>query len=483
MKITRLCAPALAGLTLAGCVTLGPDYRRPQLPVPDAYSAGAATGEVPDAWWKLFGDPRLDQLVEEALAGNQDLVAAAARVEEARALAGVTRADRFPRLDSSLSGSRSQLSKQTAQVPPGVPLEFDRYRLSASLSFEIDFWGRLARASEAARAELLASEEGRRNVRLALAADVAGAYFDLLAFDRQLAIAHSTLETRSESVRLQKLRFDAGTISELDLAQAQAELASAEATVPVLERAVRQTEDRMAVLLGRIGGKVEHGDRLDDVKLPETPVGLPSDLLARRPDVVAAEHGLVAANARIGVAKAELFPSIRLTGYYGSESKELADLLSTGTTIWQAALGLVQPIFNAGKGRRNLEAVRARERQALAGYTKAVESAFAEVEDALVARSTGAAERAALERQVEALSRARKLANLRYEAGDASYLEVLDADRFLFGAELEWVRARRTELGAAVALFRAIGGGWGGPDTGSTGGATAAASDPGAGVE
>ncbi|HLF57725.1 MAG TPA: efflux transporter outer membrane subunit [Thermoanaerobaculia bacterium] len=477
--LVRPLAAAVAALSITACASVGPDYRRPGIAVPDAYSAGAAAGEIPDAWWTLFGDAELDRLVGEALAANQDIALAAARVDEARALAGVARADRFPQVSAGASGSRTKLSQDTATVPPGFELERDAVRATGTLSFELDFWGRLRRAHEAARAELLATEEGRRNVRLAVVSEVATAWFDRLALDRQLAIARETLVTRNESVRLQRLRFDAGSISELDLSQAEAELAATEATVPQLERTVRQTENRLAVLLGRVGGEIPRAGSLVELKVPEIPAGLPSELLARRPDVVGAEQRLVAANARIGVARAALFPSITLTGYAGSESQQLADLFASGTSVWQAALGLVQPIFNAGKLRRQVDAAEARERQALASYAKTVETAFAEVEDALVARSTGAEERAALARQVAALARARRLAVLRYEAGDASYLEVLDAERNLFRADLELVRAQRGEAGAAVALFRALGGGWplaAAPDTASPETAPAGAS-------
>jgi len=230
--------------------------------------------------------------------------------------------------------------------------------------------------------------------------------------------------------------------------------------VPALERQLAQTEHRLGVLRGRFGGSVERRADLARLELPQIPAGVPSQLLARRPDVVAAELALVAANARIGIARAEYFPTISLTGYTGSESKELGDLLASGTGIWQLAANLVQPIFQHGRAKRNLEAVRARDRQALAAYVKSVQTAFAEVEDALVARSTGAAERAALERAVEALGRARRLARLRYDAGDSSYLELLDAERSLFRAELACEQARRAEAGAVLSLVRALGGGW-----------------------
>ena len=475
--------------TLSGCGTLGPDYRRPAIPLPPGYSAAmpadAAPG-VPDAWWSLFGDPALDRLEAEALAANQDLAAAAGRVEEARALLGLTRADRFPEVSAGLSGSRSRLSQQTSQLPPGFPLEFTRISASLDATYEFDFWGRFARATEAARAELLATEEGQRNVRLGVSASVATAYLDLLSLDRQLAIARETRTSREEAVRLQKLRYDGGTISELDLAQAQAALAATEAAVPALERALRQTEDALGVLLGRFGGAVERGSGsgtesggetgLVSLTLPAVPGGLPSELLLRRPDVVAAEQGLVAANARIGQARAAYFPSFSLTGSLGQESTVLSELASSGAGVFSAALRLVQPIWNAGRTKRQVEGATARQHQALAAYLKAAQSAYADVEDALAARSTGTTEREALARQVEALARALHLSQLRYDAGESSYLEVLDAERGLFRAQLDATRARRDELAAAVSLFKALGGGWTG--TGSSAEATPTAPPP-----
>ncbi|MGE0639259.1 MAG: efflux transporter outer membrane subunit [Thermoanaerobaculia bacterium] len=466
-------ALSLPALLLTGCLTLGPDYERPELPVPDTYSAppasSAAEASIAPDWWTEFGDPALDALVAEALSANQDLVAAVARVDEARAIAGLTDADRLPAITGGASGSRDRFSEQTSQFPPGVPLERDTYRASASLSFELDFWGRLARLSEAARAELLASEEGRRNVELAVAAETVTAYFDLLALDRQLAVADATLASRQEAVRLQRLRFDAGTISELDLAQAEAELAATESAVPLRQRALRRTEDRLTVLLGRIGGTIPRpsgigpdgtGIEVSQVRIPDVPVGLPSDLLVRRPDLVAAEQRLIAANARIGAARAAYFPSISLTGYAGSESDELSGLFKSGTSIWGLAASVLQPIFQGGKVRRGVEIAEARQRQALASYTLTVQTAFAEVEDALVDRRTSIAEREALGRQVEALNRAQHLARLRYDAGDSSYIDVLDAERNLFSAQLAWITARRAEFAAAVQLFKALGGGW-----------------------
>lgn len=473
--LPRTIALGALAAALAGCLSLGPDYVRPDLALPEGYSveAAGASGAVPDDWWTLFGDATLDGLVAEALAANQDLAAAAARVEEARALAGLARADRFPEVTLDASGSKTQFSSDNPQIPPGVPREFEVYRAALAVSYELDFWGRLRRASEAARAELLATEEARRSVRLGVIAETASAYFDLLALDRQRQVTIDTRGTRDEAAQLQGLRFDAGTISELELAQAQSEVAAADATVPAIERLQRRAENRLAVLLGRLGGTIVRGAGLDTIVAPAVPVGLPSDLVARRPDVLAAEQRLAAATARIGAARAGYFPSFSLTGYAGSESSELSNLLGSGTSVWQAALGLVQPIINAGRTRRGVEAARARERQAAAGYLMAVQVAFAEVEDGLAARRTSADARAAIARLVESRRRSRVLSDIRYEAGESSFLEVLDADRELFRAQLELEAARRDELLAAVDLFRALGGGWeregdGAPSSAST---------------
>jgi len=454
-------------LVLAGC-TVGPDYERPAFELPAAYEGGGeAPAALADDWWTLFGDPALDRLVEEALAANQDLALAAARVEEARSLAGFARAERFPKLDAVVSASRAKLARDTANIPPEFPVEFDTRRATASLSFELDFWGRLARAHEAARGELLASEEGRRNVRLAVAAAVVDGWHDLASFRRRLEIARETAGSRRDAVRLQRLRFDAGTISELDLAQAEAELAATEAAVPALERALEQTGHRLAVVLGRIGDPVDPATaELDPERLPEIPAGLPSELLARRPDVVASEGRLAAANARIGVARAAYFPSIALTGYAGSESRELSDLFASGTGVWRAAVDLVAPVLHAGRAKRQLEAAKARRARALATYAKTVQTAFSEVEIALVGRSRDDEERLALGRQVEALGRVARLARLRYDAGESSYLEVLDAERNLFRAELDLAASERAEAASVVALVRALGGGWAGATEG-----------------
>ena len=473
--MNRVFQPTLRGFAVAGvvghalfslsCRSVGKQYARPDIALPAAFSSGASSeaqpAPLPDAWWQLYGDPKLDALIEEAYANNQDLALAAARIDESRALLGLADADRKPRVDASGSAAQIERTREALGVPPGFPIDVDRgqFGISVGASYEFDLWGRYARGSEAARADLLATVEGQRVVRLSLAAEIALAYADLLVADRQLEISNDTVATRRESVDLQKLRLDAGTISELDLAQAEAELAATEAAIPAIARFRRQTEDRLAVLLGRIGGTVERGG-LDRFNLPEIPAGLPSDLLVRRPDVQVAEARLIAANARLAVAKTNLFPRLSLTASGGLESTELAKLFTSPAGVWQLALSVLQPLFDAGRNRRGIDAASARERQALALYLRSVQSAFADVEDALVARESGAQERGALERQVEALARARRLATIRYEAGDSSYLEVLDSERALFRSQLEWLRSRRDELAASIGMFRALGGGW-----------------------
>jgi multidrug efflux system outer membrane protein len=355
----------LAGVALAlsGCLTLGSKYERPEIAAPEQYRgavAGAVPGPISDTWWKEFGDPRLDALVDEALQANQDLRLAAARVEEARAIYGEAQSDRYPQVTAGVSGVRTKLSRETSQLPSGVDLTSTRYHAAANLSYELDFWGRLARASEAARAEMIATEEGRRLVEVGLIADVVTGYFDLVSLEEQAEVTRQTIETRTESVRLQKLRYDAGTISELDLAQAEAELAAAEAAAPVIDVLRRQSEDQMGILLGRMGGVPvpDASVRLGALHLPEVPAGLPSDLLTRRADVVAAEQRLVAAHARIAVARAGYFPSINLNRYAGSESARALGLFAAGTNIWSAAASLLAAHLPAGKVTRQVEAAR-----------------------------------------------------------------------------------------------------------------------------
>jgi multidrug efflux system outer membrane protein len=465
--MTRRTAPRLllllAAVALAGC-TLGPDYRRPEVPLPDAWQAPAGgPGSLADlGWWELFEDPALQALVRTALEGNADLRVAVARVLEARALLGVTRADQFPEVDNrAAADTRRQTERGSMPLPRTVDPESEHFRTTLDLLFEIDLWGRLRRATEAARAEVLASEAARRAVVTTLVGDVAQAYFSLRALDRERDIAVRTLESRRESLRLVALRFREGLTSELDLRRAESEAATAAAAIPLLEQRIAQTEHRLAVLVGRNPGAVVRGRELTEQPVPPAvPAGLPSALLERRPDLVQAEQRLVAANARIGEAKAAFFPQIRLTGVFGVESAELSDLFTGPARVWQLGPSVTIPIFNAGRNQARLDATEARRAQALALYEGAVQQAFREVEDALVAHWKTREARRELEALVAAARRTLELADLRYRNGLANFLEVQDPQRQLFAAELALAQAQRDQLLAVVQLYKALGGGW-----------------------
>ncbi len=459
MKSLRIAA-ALVCVSLFAACSFAPKYNRPDLPVPEKFTVAAAQDSIQMDWWTLFADSTLNTLVEEALANNQDLAAAAARVEQARAIAGVAKAALYPEINVQGSGNRTQITDDAAS---GRDNPFNSFDLLGTISYELDFWGKLRNANKAARNQMLATEEGRRNVELSLISEVIITYFDLLSQDRQLAVSLSTQASRQESVRLQRLRYDAGSISQLDLSQAEAELASTDATVPVFERQVRQSENRMAVLLGRIGGSVprgENGDRIDAVTSPEIPVGLPSVLIARRPDVMGAEYAMIGANANIGAARALYLPSISLTGYGGWQSDDLSQLITKNTDVWQASASVFQTIFAPGRTQRQIDLAWGQYRETLANYISSVQIGFADVEDALVARRTGVLIREAEDREVAARKSAHDLAQIRYDAGESSYIEVLDAQRQLFQAQLLLAEARRGELVASVQLFKALGGGW-----------------------
>jgi len=462
MKSLRIPA-ALVCVGLLSACSLAPKYHQPDLPVPDSFTVAASQDSIPMDWWTLFGDTTLNALVEEALSNNQDLAAAAARVEQARALAGVAKAQLYPEINVQGSGARTKIPDNQFSTAPGAENPFNSFDLLGTISYELDFWGKLRNANKAARNRMLATAEGRRNVELTLVSDIVSTYFNLLANDRALAVTRSTLESRQESVRLQRLRYEAGSISQLDLSQAEAELASTEATVPVFERNVRQAENRMAVLLGRIGGSVARSDdgmHIDEIAAPEIPVGIPSELIARRPDVMGAEYAMIGANANIGVARANYLPSISLTGYGGWESDDLSQLITKDTGMWQASVGVFQTIFAPGRTQRQVDLAWGLYRETLANYIGSVQIAFADVEDALVARRTNELSRQAEDREVEARTMALNLAQIRYDAGESSYIEVLDSQRQLFQAQILQADARRGELNSYVQLFKALGGGW-----------------------
>ncbi len=452
-------------LMLGGC-SVWPAYQQPKSELPAAWQgASAQTLPLGERWWTLFDDKSLDALVAEAFEHNRDLALAAARVGEARALSRVADSQLFPSVDATAQRDRTRAS-EVAPIPiPASALERNSYRAQLNVSYELDLWGRLRGAGNAARAELLATEAARDTVRVALAADVVRAYFTLLALDEQIAATRRALSLREDNLKLQRVRHKAGLIGDYQLRQLEAELAAAQAQLPALQRDRTAQELAFAVLLGRSPRAISEssvalaGDG-NVAPPPLAPEGLPSDLLLRRPDIVQAEQRLIAQHARIAVARAALFPRISLTGYLGSESRALGDLFTGPSLIWQLAAGVAQPIFQAGRLQGEIEAVKAREKQALAQYQKAVQEAFREVQQALSAQTRAREVFEAENARADALKDTLRLARIRYDNGLVSQLEVIDAERNLLAADLNRVDALRARRVAVADLVRALGGGW-----------------------
>jgi multidrug efflux system outer membrane protein len=460
--MTRRIALLMLGLVLAGCA-VGPDYRRAAVPTPDAWRDGPGVSDPASladlAWWELFEDEALRRLVQAALETNKDLRVAVARVEQARAQHGVVRAAQFPQIGAGGSVTTNRISDN---VPPlGQGGTTDLLSATVDLTFELDIWGRLRRASEATRAELLASEEARHAVVMTLVSDVATAYLQLRQLDLELETTRRNVGSRQSSLQLARDRFEAGVASALDLHQAEAELASTAAQIPNLERQIVQTENLLSIVLGRNPGAIDRGRPLTGQTSPPTvPAGLPSALIERRPDIRQAEAALVAANARIGVAKAAFFPQISLTGLFGVESVALSDLFTGPSRVWQFGPTLTVPIFTAGRNTANLKLAEAREREVLVRYEQAIQQAFREVEDALIAHRKAREALAEQDAAVRASRQALDIAEQRYTSGLTSYLAVLDAQRTLLAAEVSESRTLLAQLVAVVQLYRALGGGW-----------------------
>lgn len=455
----------VASALLAGC-SMGPAYERPATELPEAWNAVPAQGQAMAAerWWAIYGDTTLDLLVNEALTNNQDLALATARLDEARALARIADAQLIPSVDATFQRDRTRRSNSTATQFPGA-LENNNYRGQLNVAYELDLWGRLRDNTKAARAELLATTAARETVRIALTAEVARSYYALVAYDAQLVATRRSLELRQSDFKLQRIRADAGLINEFTLRQLEAEVAAAQAQLPALERRRTGEELALGVLLGRspralINENVTRTAESGQPATPVVPADLPSSLLLRRPDVVSAEQRLIAANARIGAARAALFPQIGLSGYLGSESAALTDLFTGPARIWSLGFGLAQPIFQGGRLFGEIEAVEARERQALAQYQKTLQTAFRETHDALVAQTKAREVFDAESARVAALNESLRLARIRYVNGLSSQLEALDAERNLLNAELNRVDALRAQRAAIADVVRALGGGW-----------------------
>ena len=462
----RRAAFALA-LAASAC-TVGPTYKRPVAHLPEAYRGGAPTSTVAadepslgdQKWWGVFQDEQLQELIRTALRQNFDVRLGAARVAEARAQLGITRADQFPQVDASALADRERVS--ASPVPfPSQAFERNLFQAGASTSWEVDFWGKFRRATEAARATLAATEWGRRAVVTSLVAQVAEAYFALRAIDLNLDISRQTLASRRESLRLTQVRAEGGAASELDVRQAEQLVFGASATIVDLERQAQQQENLISILQGNNPGAVPRGRTLTDQPLiPQVPTGLPSALLERRPDIVEAEQTLVAASANIGVARANFFPTVSLTGSGGFQSAALSSLLTGPAAFFTVGATLLQPVFTAGRTRSQVELAEVRREEALLAYQQTIQQSLRDVSDALIAYRQDREFREQQQQLARSAAEALRLTTVRYQGGVSSYLEVLDADTRLFIAQLGLAQAQLNELRALVQIYRALGSGW-----------------------
>ena len=447
----------LLAVPLSACM-VGPDYRRPEVEVPVAWRLGPTeAGEISNiAWWDQFQDPVLSNLVRTALANNKDLEIATANVDQAFAQYGIVRSAQFPQVDARASATRERSS---ASIRLGGQT-FNDYGVNLSASFELDIWGKLRRATESARASLLASQQGKGTVVLTVVTTVASGYIQLRALDRQLEIAQRTSQSLGEAARLQRVRFEEGAVPASDYQQAESQYREAVARVPELERQIAQQENFLSVLLGRNPGSIPRGRDIDALLFPAVPEGLPASLLERRPDIRQAEQNLIAANADIGVAKAAYFPDISLTALLGLESAQLSNLFKGPSRVWSFGAGVLQPIFNAGRIRGQVAQAEALQRQALHTYEKSIISAFQDVENALIDRTKFGQVREEQAKNVEALRSFRDLADLRYREGATIYLEVANAEQSLFNAQLAYVATQSQLFQSYANLYKAMGGGW-----------------------
>jgi multidrug efflux system outer membrane protein len=460
---------ALAGVgllaTLLPACTVGPSYKKPAVPAPAAYRGGSPEPAGPSdvasfgdqKWWDAFQDDALRDLIRAALQQNYDVRIAAARIVQARGLLGITQADQLPEVGAGVSAVNQRLP----QSPGRPPIETSAAQVSLSAAWELDFWGKFRRATESARASLLSEEWAQRHVISSLVSDVASAYFQLREQDLELEISRQTLTSRTDSLRLTQVLADRGATSLLDVRQAEQLVFSAGASIAELEMRIEQQENFISILVGRNPESVARGRGLIDQPHPvEVPAGLPSSLLERRPDILQAEQQLVAANARIGVAKADYFPNISLTGMGGYQSSALSRLFAGPAGLWAFGASALQPVFEGGRIRNRVGVAEARAEEATLVYRRTVQQAFRDVSDALVAYRKSQEVRSQQQQLSTAAEDATRLSNLRYRGGAASYLEVLDSETRSFAAQLALAQARLRELQSLVQIYRSLGGGW-----------------------
>ena len=467
-----LAASIACAMALTGCVTLGPDYQRPDVPLPQTWRSDLPNAKdvVNTEWWKGLGDPALDALIAEAIDANKDLQLATLRVEQFDAKLLITRADGRPQVGYSASAQRKRYSEELPRPirnpgqDPNQPLEIEgpyqnAFELGGNFSWELDLWGRVRRAREAASADVMASEDARRAMMLTVVTSVATSYVQLLALDHQLELARQAQKNRSDALTLIQKKYEGGAASQLDVARAKAALYDVAGAVPDLERQVAELENATSLLLGRNPGPVTRSTLLA-LKLPAVPAGIPSDILERRPDVMEAEQNLVSANAKIGVAKAEYFPTISLTALLGLGSTEQYNLFQRSAGTGSVGAGLLGPIFSGGRIKGDIREAESVQKQMLVTYQQTVQTALREVEDALVFRAKAGEIATAGEQQLAALRDSVRLSDARYEGGQSSYLDVLDAQQELYEAQDKQVGRDRDTYLALISIYKAMGGGW-----------------------
>jgi outer membrane protein, multidrug efflux system len=457
----RFVLAVLASL-LAGCM-VGPDYKQPAVDVPVAfrYEDRDAKATANTGWWKQFQDPVLDAMIAEALANNKNVKIAVANIEQSAAVLVQARSPLFPQFQYGGSAARERSSEAgSVPLPSIIANPHSSYQVLASASWEIDLWGRIRRLSESAQAQLFATEEAWHGVILSLLASVASDYIQLLGLDEQLLVSKRTLATYAESVKLFEIRYKYGQVSMMNVEQARSQYETAAAAIPQLESQIAQTENALCILLGRNPGPVQRGKTIYQLALPAVPAGLPSDVLANRPDIRQAEQGLIAANAQIGAAKALYFPTISLTGAYGYASADLSNLFKGPARVWNYAGSFTGPIFTGGAITSQVKQAEAARNAALFSYELTIQSAFADAENTLVARSKLVDQVQAQERLVRANSEYVRLSRLLFEGGYAPYSTVLQAEQQLFPSELNYAQYRAALFNSLVNIYKAMGGGW-----------------------
>jgi multidrug efflux system outer membrane protein len=442
---------------------VGPDYERPPLDVPAAWRlSDKAVNAVPSAyWWEQYGDPVLNDLVKTALEENKDLKIATARIDAFLGLYTTTRAALFPQVNIGGAAGRERVSETFGPQPlsgiPGTHAEFNNFQIGVGASWELDLWGKLRRATEAAKASMLSSEEARRSVLVTLIASVTNSYVNLRDLDKQLEISRATAKSYEDIYRIIKLRYDFGWVSAMEKNQALAQFEHAAANVPFFEKAVAQEENNLSVLLGRNPGAIPRGKSVDQFSIPVVPGGLPSEILEHRPDVRQAEQNLIAANANIGVAKAQYYPSISLTGFFGTQSADISQLFKSPSRVWGVAAPVTMPIFTGGAIGGQVDTAEAVHQELLIRYQQVLQTAFREVNDSLVDQDRTKLQLAGMNREIDSLREYVRLAWIRFNEGYSSYLEVTNAQNLLYTAELDRAAVQRVLFQAFANLYRAMG--------------------------